>query len=181
VSRQPLGGGGFRSRRRIAIDRSCIGRSATTALGGSATASFAAATAAAMMTTTEQTVLAAAARATTARLGGRTRRLFDGTATRRLGRTATARFFSAAAATAMATAEQLPAGVGLTFHHNRRTQQGHHTNGGSHHKILTHLKSSKKTKHKSWLEADHGLPAAHVTKSVLVTAAAYRDQTFSIY
>jgi hypothetical protein len=145
-----------------------------------------------MTTTTEQAVLAAVARATTARLGGattrffddlataarlgsRTRGLFDRTATRRLNCTTAARFFSAATAL-VAAAEKFSAGAGLAFHHHGRTQQGHHTNGGSHHKVLTHRKSSKKTRNKSCSEADHGLPAAHVTKSVLVTAAAYRDQ-----
>jgi hypothetical protein len=110
-----------------------------------------------MTASTEQTVLSAIARATTARLGRTTTRLFDdlataarlGGRTRRLSRAAAARLSfaaaarlcSAAALAAMAAAEQL--GARLAFHHDRHANQGRQSNGGSHHKVLTHRKSSK--------------------------------------
>lgn len=119
-------------------------------------------------------------RATTARLGSGTAglsrsstagfcrsgtaRLFDGRATaRRLfsGRATTAGFFGFAAATLVtATEELLEAGVGLAFHHNGRNHQGHHAQGGTHHKILAHRNPPKKQKTNPIRKTDHGFPAA---------------------
>jgi hypothetical protein len=118
-------------------------------------------------------------RATTARLGSgtaglsrsstaglsrsSTARLFDGWATaRRLfssGATA-AGFFSFAATAIAATEELLEAGVGLAFHRNGRNHQGHHAQGGTHHKILAHRNPPKKQKTNPIRKTDHGFPAA---------------------
>jgi hypothetical protein len=119
----------------------------------------------------EQLELAAAARATTARLGGATARFFNcrattarlGSGTRRLnngaGRlfdrsgtatrgldfsgTTTAGFGRTTTTTTTVTAQVLEKCVGLAFEGDHRNHQGHHSEGGSHRKTLTHHNSSK--------------------------------------
>jgi hypothetical protein len=102
-------------------------------------------------------VLATVARATTARLSGTTTRLFNDRATtarlfdgtRRLfGGTTAAGLFDGAAAAAFATGAAVTTTkqlrIGLALHRQRQSHNGHHANGGTQHKILTHRKSSKR-------------------------------------
>jgi hypothetical protein len=164
----PMTGRGFRSwRSSFAFGGSRGGRGFAGGLSRSATATFGRGTAARLATaatvlaeTTEQLELTTA-RATTARLGRAATARLSGTAGlsgargfdrgstfnrscagRLFSRTATAGFFSRTAAAATMAAEQLETGFGLAGHHGEGTNQGHHSDGGTQCKTLTHRKSS---------------------------------------
>jgi len=150
ASARPLGGGGFRSRRRRTVHRGGLGRRATAALDGGAAARLTAT--ATTIAATEQSMRASVpARATAAGLDLTSAaglfdhaagRFFHSTTAAGLSGTTAAWLSRTAAAAVMTTAEQPR--VGLALQRHRHSHDGHHTQGGTQHRILTHRKSSKR-------------------------------------
>jgi hypothetical protein len=78
------------------------------------------------------------------------------------------------------TTEQLR--VGLALQRQRQSNDSHHTNGGTQHRIRSHRKSSKRNQKLVFMGNRRGSSAPpNVTKSLLIAAAADRDHFFSIY